>query len=414
MNSEAKETKECGEVSNLVKEENNADEREELSLISLCDSVLLHVFSFLDWIDAIHLAGTCVRLHKVNFWKYKKRQEFNLNEYLKRGQIPVKKMLTTYGPHIDILSAMTDDIDQDIVKNCLNVRSLYILDQYRGPNDKLSEDTLILIITWCKQLNLEGLSLPSHCDEQLSKLLYENLSNLKELTLYPMDDVDDAQEYLCLERNANVERLRISLACDTNFRTLSNLQHLQCLHVDNCDVDDFDKLLKHVKLDGLTEFSVTHLADQHKIVEFNSFLKGLAKVTNLDKLDVLVCQCIDNDTFCALKLFNLTTLTLSTNFTIEDFTKFILDYPAPRRLKYFKSQFLYSPDIMNIAVKLMVRHWTNLETICCARCVRQQFDNSFTNDILKISTDRLPLTLEIHNDKVLSKEILITTHRIKV
>lgn len=86
--------KKCQEMSNyLVKKKENVDERGELSLVCLNDSVLLHVFSFLDWIDSIHFAETCMRLKQLNFWKYHKHREFNLSEYLEKGQIPLKHVL---------------------------------------------------------------------------------------------------------------------------------------------------------------------------------------------------------------------------------------------------------------------------------------------------------------------------------
>lgn len=67
----------------------------ELSLVWLNDKVLLHVFNYLNWIHATHLAATCVRLLEMNFWKYKKCQEFHLSEYEERKN-SLENILNTF------------------------------------------------------------------------------------------------------------------------------------------------------------------------------------------------------------------------------------------------------------------------------------------------------------------------------
>lgn len=368
-------------------------EKPQLSLVCLNDDVLLNVFSFLDWIDSIHFSETCVRLRQLNFWRYKKGENFVINEYKRKGKIPLDKVLTTFGPHISVLTINHSDISEDVMANCLNLKSLRI------PYDLTSSKNIrsAAINEWIKQLKLESIWFEANPGVQH---ILDGVTNLKELYIKNCGFETDIPNFL--ERNANVERLAISIRTPSNYRVFSKLQNLRSLHI--CDFyfayQNLDEIMEFGTLDKLTEFSIS-CYNGRNYDKLNSNLKKIAEVTSLDKLNIAAND-LNDDTFRVLKLFNLTSLSLNTQDYLKDYssdkiTQFILEDSAPR-LKHLKLSHRSNQKIMALA-KILVEKCKKLERICfaCSEGEKlEEFDEIFFNKLLSISTTRPPLMVDIH------------------
>lgn len=304
------------------------------------------------------MAQTCVRLSQVQFWRYKKSEELDLSEYIENGKIPIQNILPQYGPHIHVIFIeFPDDITENVVMNCSNVKSLRFTDHKADEGYVYPTDVRSRLNTWIKQLKLESLWF-WYADQLLQ--FCDGVTILKELFAYDTDDI-----YACIESNSNVERLCIALTDDFNFGILNKLQHLRRLHIYHFYNIHLTKLLESVNFSGLTEFSVYYY---DVLDNFNEFLKMLAERTKLDKLNI---ECpnsymINHNTFHALKLFNLTTLRLYIDFSSDDFTNFIHENPAPR-LKHLIWRWQRCNQDILISV---IQNWKHLEKICCSalRC----------------------------------------------
>lgn len=174
-----------------MKKEDNVDERVELSLIDL--NVLLHVFSFLDWIDAINLAETSVPLQKVNFWK-----------------MEIQKTPNNLSSSILIM----------IGKHCININELRIT-HLRVDDQTLTEISSLL--SRLKKLRISVLN-GSACDliSKCSQLEFleihfsHNAIDLPEITLPYLVDL----RLLLCTYNSNVLSLNAFLARNSQLEIL--------------------------------------------------------------------------------------------------------------------------------------------------------------------------------------------------
>lgn len=347
-----------------------------LSLVSLNNHVLLEMFRYLNWIDSIHLAGTCKRFYNLDYlWTDKKRQEFYFDDYLKKGKIRVEKIFPAIAPHISVLRLGA--INKLAIEECKNIKSLRI-------NDKINRVDARRVNSWIKETNADSLWL-QFCDD-LDEL-FGGITGLKELEIFYFH----GNMSYCIEKNPMLKRLSIELKNNFNFDVFRKLQQLLCLHIRSSDMTDLDDLQEFGKLDGLTEFSFACQTFDYESGTLSSFLKFLFENTKLDKLELVDCN-INDDVFRALKLFNLTTFSLCCDFSSQDFTKFVLDNTAPR-LKHLKLTNCSCEEI-----KIIIKKWTYVEIMCLFvddTNYRGIIDEVFVNEVLKIFTNRPLLRVEL-------------------
>lgn len=375
--------------------DNVRTEKEKLTFLHLNDDVLLKIYSYLDWMDARRLSQTCGRLLGLNFWIYKKNVEFDLDEYtfvdLSDGKIRVKNSLIEYGPYIHVLKTSVANINKVVAANCTNVKSLRIHHNHHKFNMQVNPFMSLAIRGWIRNLKLESLRL---WDSEYNEHFYD-VAGLKEIYVCGVD----VPKFLL--KNGTLERLSVGLPSQPivvlDYNIFSPLHHLKCLHVDNSHMN-VDEVMKFTKFDGITEFSIYY--PKHEVNPLNTFLIKLAEKAKLDKLSVKTsfCTFINEDTFRALQLFNLNALSLP-YFSSNHFIQFIRENQAPR-LKHLKLNLRHwSLQDVLVLTTIIVENWMNVKIICCSlsEVGYNQFDQSFTNEILNKSTKRTPLTLEVHS-----------------
>lgn len=201
--------------------------------------MLIHIFSYLNWTDSIHLRKTCVRMGEVNFSFYKKR-EF---EFAIKGKVPLKKIFEDFGENINVISTKPSNINTDVMEKCILVKSLRIQNEVSRTLDNKS------IKTWINKLKLESLWI---LNINTATNLFDDVTNLMELRSYDRKDV-----YKMLERNSNVKSISIELFDGSlNFDIFTKLQHLQCLHICVLNTSAITKVMKFGRFDGLTELLI--------------------------------------------------------------------------------------------------------------------------------------------------------------
>lgn len=396
MNSKAKKIKMSPETTETSNDNVESEESELSVLERLDDHVLLHIFSFLDWNDSISFSYSCTRMKGLEFWSNKQHTEFNMGKYLSDKRVYPKSKLSILNEHLPrivVLSTTIKQITGDVIEKCKKVKSLKMLQSdgrfHVDGSDPKTNPTHPRISTWIGELQLESLWYSYRWP--LSEIC--GVTNLKELQI---GDTRDSHRYIynLLKANSNVERLSIFIAPGFNFNIFGNLQNLRCLSIEVDIHADMQKLIEHGNLNGLTEFSVCCSGDetQHTL---NKFLKSLAEKTNLDKLHLKQLEFINNDTLHALKLFNVSALRMSCDFALVDFTKFILENPD-QRLKHLGVRSCFYATVQQIMI--LLENWKNIETLCFSthEYVYREFDESFIKQLLKISSQRRMLTLDIH------------------
>lgn len=362
---------------------------EKPSLLCLNDNVLLHVFSYLDLTNSINLADTCVRLHNLSCWKFKKYTELDTEKYLIEGSLPLQKILYSIGPHIQALKARLCQINTYDMRECGNVQSLQILGIL---NDYVATSR---INAWINKLNLETLWFMDYSSStKIFYKMFNGITNLKELRID--DHTLDCGEFV--SKNVNIERLSLrihkNLNGTFNFEIFSNLRHLTSLHLRLPHTKHLKSMTQFGNFDGLTEFSF-ECYEHWDVSPFNTFLKCLAENTKLDKLRVYTGKFYE-ETFTPLKAMNLSAFSLCCDYNTDDFINFVLEYSAPQ-LKHVQ---LWGCSIEEF--EIVVENWKNLETFCVyleydyEKCL----DDAFLEEVLKLSTDRPMLRLHIDSYKV--------------
>lgn len=360
------------------------------SLLCLNDDVLIHVFSFLDLADSIHLSDTCSRLNNLSCWEFKKYVELDTKKYLNEGSIPIHKLIYSIGPHVQVLKARLSQIKNCDMSGCLNVKSLQILGSLNDYVDLSKLNRSIL------ELNQGSLWLVNYSSKtEIFNKLFNGVTNLKELR------IDDQNIDCCeiISRNVNIERLSLQVhknIKDTfNFEIFSNLQHLKLLHLRLPGTKYLNVMTRFGNFNGLTEFSL-YCNTRWSRSSFNTFLKYLAEHTKLDKLRVFNGK-INDDTFTTMKLMNLSALSLCCNYNTNIFKIYIREYSAPQ-LKHLQ---LWGCSMQEFVI--LVEYWTNLETICLY--MKNDYKNLLyeafiIEGIVKLSTDRPMLRIHVDSYKV--------------
>ena len=360
-------------------------EESALTLVGLIDDVLLNVFRYLNWNDAINFAATCKRLRQLNsLWADKRCKEFDLGLFVDFENTMARKMLIEIAPHIGVLRAGINDISEAIMKACKNVKSLRIANH-------ISRSKAAEVNVWIKKLKLESLRFDC-CDGDVMAELLDGVTELRELECY----CQEATLMNHIEQNPNLERLSIELHESYNFRIFEKMQSLKCLHLRTSDLANIKKIHQFGKLDGLTEFSLScHTFGDEPDMVFR-FVEHLVKTSKLDKLELLDCN-IDQRIFSALGKFNLKALSMCSDYSPQDFGEF-MSSNASSRLTHLKLSKCSVEQLCNIT-----SNWTNLETICIY-VDNDDFhtkisDHTLMQTISAISIDRPPLRLHIRSER---------------
>lgn len=356
-----------------------------LTLVGLIDDVLLSIFRYLNWNDAINFAATCKRLRQLNsLWVDRRCKEFNLDSYADLENTVARKMFTEIAPHIGVLKAGINDISKAIMKDCKNLKSLRI-------KNHISRSKAAKVNVWIRKLKLESLRFDC-CDGDGMAELLDGVTELRELESY----CHEATLMKYIEKNPNLERLSIELHEFHDLRIFEKMQNLKCLHLRTSDLADLGKIHQFGKLDGLTEFSLTCHTFSDEPDTVLSFVEHLVKTSKLDKLEMVDCK-IDQRIFSVLEKFNLRALSLCSDYSPQDFSEFISTNASPR-LKHLKLSKCTVEQMCNI-----VANWASLETICIY-VDNDEFhpkiaDHTLMYTILAISSDRQPLRLHIRSER---------------
>ncbi|KAJ6648505.1 hypothetical protein Bhyg_03735 [Pseudolycoriella hygida] len=371
-------------------------EESEMTLISLNDDVLLHIFKFLNWIDSINLAATCTRMNGVKYYEVKKNQEFDLKEYLEKATVPIEELLPVIGPYLQVVKITGQVISESFMEKCVNVRSLKI-------DECNSQNTAITLNKWMKTLTIESLFIGQYFETYVKELL-DGISGLKTFT------------YECywklprnfLLKNSTIQHLLL-IPLDYNLSPLRALDSLQSLYIKSSPHmirGLLNAIQQYVKFDNLKEFSMHCLDDRWNAGDadaWNNFAENLAKRAKLENLNLIGgVFFIYKATLSILNLFDLKSLCLDVGFTWHDFSTMLQASVAPR-LKYVKLQwpleYCCSEKIGNI-----LQIWTNVEAICLQDIDgpnhQLQFDDEFFSDIFKILNRRLGLRIHMSSNEI--------------
>lgn len=377
-------------------------EKIEMTLISLSDDVLLHIFKLLNWIDSINLAATCKRMKNLKYWDYKTKQsqEFDLNKFVEQAAVPIGKVLSVIGPYIRIAKITEQVMSKSFMEKCFNIKSLKI-------DGCISRSAAIVFNTWMKELKIESISIGHEFEDNVEELL----QGIEGLNTFAFDSFQKLLPSDFFNKNSTIQHLSLTQGDDfelsLDLSSLVVLQNLQSLFLTTERTAVLDDVHKYIKMGHLKEFSMYILESNMDEYIWNNFAEYLAKNTKLDKLRMIGCIDIDEETFSTLKLFNLTSLCLEVRFSWKDFSSALCENAAPR-LKYLRLDWPIS--WCNYAkIGHVLKMWTTVEAICLNANDESDllfhFKDEFYSNILTISNDRPGLTLHIFSSEVSYRRI---------
>ncbi|XP_037038352.1 uncharacterized protein LOC119075888 [Bradysia coprophila] len=276
--------------------------------------VLLDIFDCLDLIDAINLAGTCVRLREVAQLQYAIRYRiFNLRNFLNDGDqvqrhnyVDATVVLKSIG---HVISVLVVDLDETkigavlvatIRRYCTKVKSLKIVS--RCYNNKP------LTVEWLKSLKLEKITLQA-TDVMLLDL--SGTSTLKELVFcWPWGYSDPNARWMVkriFERNRNIASMSIKLFDGIDYESFATLNSLKCIQFDNVHEGTLQKVAAQLKMSELEKVGIDRTYTSAN--EISAFLATLAK--NAPKLKELSVHSTERNDLTSIHLFELTSLRIT-------------------------------------------------------------------------------------------------------
>lgn len=268
--------------------------------IELNAKVLLDIYAYLDPVDAVNLAQTCVTLRDVAQLHFKRYRTFNLPYFLcdpnrakrLRNRDAATTVLKHIGAFISVLvtdlheNRIGPDLGESIRKYCVNVKSLNL-------NNGLQISSLYT--EWLNNLKLDRISFA--VDDLLPMHLAE-ITGLKELVFYtnPLNIRVDKKVWWpalkrIIERNCSITSLRMRITTNfEDYEVFRKLTSLKCLDTftnreelkliaDNFRMTDLDRFM--------IEFYNINDMDTEGENELNIFLRNVAeKAPKLNDLSV--------------------------------------------------------------------------------------------------------------------------------